>query len=99
LNIWEIFNTLKAAEMFIAIHKPTPYSDGCECGACRVTRTLKNVREVMRQNAKSITAAVDFIRKSSQFHANWSMEFRSEPNAALCQPAERDVERKTNTKL
>lgn len=52
LNIWEIFNTLKAAEMFIAIHKPTPYSDGCECGACRVTRTLNNVREVMRQNGE-----------------------------------------------
>jgi|GEM_PF-2786395 len=32
-------------------------------------------------SAKSITSAVRFIRLHGQFHANWSIEFRSEPNA------------------
>ena len=32
---------LKAAETFMQIWKPTPYSDGCECGSCQVTRALK----------------------------------------------------------
>ena len=31
-------------------------------------------------HAKTITAAVRFIRDHSQFHANWLMEFRSEQN-------------------
>lgn len=53
LNIEEIFATLKAAEMFIAVHKRTPYSETCECGSCRVTRSLNNVREVMWHNAKA----------------------------------------------
>jgi|APCry1669188970_1035186.scaffolds.fasta_scaffold19436_2 hypothetical protein len=33
--------------------------------------------------AKSITAAVRFIRLHGPFHANWSIEFRSEPNVIM----------------
>jgi hypothetical protein len=36
--------------------------------------------------AKSITAAVRFIRLHGPHHANWRIEFRSEPNAALTGP-------------
>jgi hypothetical protein len=36
--------------------------------------------------AKSITAAVRFIRLHAPYHANWSIEFRSEPNAEADRP-------------
>lgn len=36
--------------------------------------------------AKSITAAVRFIRLHAPLHANWSIEFRSEPNEKVESP-------------
>ena len=37
-------------------------------------------------SAKSVSAAVAFIRAHSKFHANWSVEFISEPNSVINKP-------------
>lgn len=36
----------------------------------------------METHAKSMTAAMKIIRRHAEFHANWSLEFISEANAA-----------------
>jgi len=66
-----------------AISKINAAKKGCLIKLRCWTEATQSASET---HAKSITAAVDFIRKSSQFHANWSMEFRSEPNNQAQRP-------------
>lgn len=47
----------------------------------RVRCWTESCQSSSETHAKSLTAAVKLIRKSSRFHANWMLEFRSEPNA------------------
>ena len=48
ISLEYIVEALKAAEMFIAIHHPTPYSETCVCGSCKVTRILRHNADIRR---------------------------------------------------
>ena len=52
ISLEYIVEALKAAEMFIAIHHPTPYSETCVCGSCKVTRILRHNAVITRSGAK-----------------------------------------------